>query len=89
MPLSKIQSDILRLLASHRDPESYVAGSTPLTQSTPRYSGDIDIFHDREERVARSAQDDSAFLQEHGYALRWLRRDPRKKQGFCFCKTAA
>ena len=52
MPLSKIQTDILRLLASHRDPESYVAGSTPLTRSAPRYSGDIDIFHDREERVA-------------------------------------
>lgn len=25
VPLSKIQSDILKLLASHRDPESYVA----------------------------------------------------------------
>lgn len=31
MPLSKIQTDILRLLASQRDPESYVAGATPLS----------------------------------------------------------
>jgi hypothetical protein len=76
VPLSKIQTEILRLLASHRDPESYVAGSTPLTRGTPRYSGDIDIFHDREERVAQAAQADSAFLEEHGYALKWLRRDP-------------
>ncbi len=76
MPLSKIQSEILRLLASHRDPESYVAGSTPLTRTTSRYSGDIDIFHDREERVAKAAQDDSAFLEEHGFTLKWLRRDP-------------
>ena len=76
MPLSRIRSDILRLLASHRDPESYLPGSTPLTRSTPRYSGDIDIFHDREERVARAAQNDSAFLEEHGYTLQWLRRDP-------------
>jgi hypothetical protein len=28
-PLSKIQTDILRLLASQRDPESYVAGQRP------------------------------------------------------------
>ena len=76
MPLSRIQTEILRLLASHRDPESYVAGSTPLTRCTPRYSGDIDVFHDREERVAQAAQQDCAFLEEHGYTLKWLRRDP-------------
>jgi hypothetical protein len=39
MLLSKIQSEILQLLASHRDPESYVAGSTPLNRTAPRYSG--------------------------------------------------
>jgi hypothetical protein len=76
VPLSRIQSEILRLLASHRDPESYVAGSTPLTRSTSRYSADIDIFHDREERVAGAARDDSTFLEQHGYTLKWLRRDP-------------
>jgi hypothetical protein len=76
VPLSKIQTEILRLLASHRDPESYVAGSTPLTRGTARFSGDIDIFHDREERVAQAAQADSSFLEEHGYTLKWLRRDP-------------
>ena len=76
MPLDKIQSDILRLLAAHRDPESYVAGSTPLNVDAPRYSSDIDVFHDREERVARAAQEDSAVLQAEGYDLRWLRREP-------------
>lgn len=76
MPLSKIQTDILRLLAAHRDPESYVAGSTPLNRDAPRYSGDIDVFHDREERVARAALGDAALLQDHGYALEWIRRDP-------------
>lgn len=76
MPLSQVQVDVLRLLASHRDPESYVAGSTPLNRYAARYSGDIDVFHDREERVARAAQEDAALLQEHGYALRWSRRDP-------------
>ncbi|MDQ2776573.1 MAG: hypothetical protein M3Y57_16895 [Acidobacteriota bacterium] len=76
MPLSKIQTDILRLLAAHRDPESYVAGSSPLNRDAPRYSGDIDVFHDREERVAQAAQADSALLQKHGYALEWQRREP-------------
>jgi hypothetical protein len=43
--LSKIQTDILRLLAAHRDPESYVAGAAALNRDAPRYSSDIDIFH--------------------------------------------
>jgi hypothetical protein len=76
VPLSKIQGEILRILAAHRDPESYVAGSTPLNRDTPRYSGDIDVFHDREERVAIAAAEDSALLEEHGYALQWLRQVP-------------
>jgi hypothetical protein len=76
VPLSKIQSEILRILAAHRDPESYVAGSTPLNRDTPRYSGDIDVFQDREERVAIAAAEDSALLEEHGYTLEWVRRVP-------------
>jgi hypothetical protein len=76
VPLSKIQTAVLRLLASHRDPESYVAGSTPLNRDAPRYSGDIDVFHDREEGAAQAAEQDAALLQEHGYQLKWLRREP-------------
>jgi len=76
VPLFKIQTDILRLLAKHRDPESYVAGSTPLTRDTSRYSGDIDLFHDREERVSRAATQDIALLQEHGYTVKWIRPGP-------------
>ena len=65
MPLYKIQSDILRLLAAHRDPESYVAGSTPLNRDAARFSGDIDIFHDREERVAAAAEIDATVLEQN------------------------
>jgi len=75
VPLSKIQGDILRLLASQRDPESYVAGSTPLNRNTSRFSTDIDIFHDREERVKEAAENDSAILQHNGYSLQWQRRE--------------
>jgi hypothetical protein len=76
VPLSKIQSDVLRLLASHRDPESYVAGATPLNRSAARYSSDIDVFHDREERVASAASADTETLQAAGYAIAWLRQLP-------------
>jgi hypothetical protein len=79
VPLSKLQSEILRLLAAHRGPESYVRGSAPLNWNAPRFSGDIDFFHDREERVTSAAAQDSAILQEHGFSLQWLRR----KLGFC------
>ena len=76
MPLSKIQSDILRLLAAHRDPESYVAGSTPLNRNALRFSGDIDVFHDREERVAEAALNDATVLEGAGYEVTWLRQLP-------------
>lgn len=38
VPLSEIQIDILRLLASHRNPASYVAGTAALNRNAPRYS---------------------------------------------------
>jgi hypothetical protein len=44
VPLTKIQAEILRLLAVHRDPESYVAGATPLNRDAIRFSSDIDVF---------------------------------------------
>ena len=75
MPLSRIQIEVLHLLASHRDPESYVAGASLLNWNAPRYSGDVDVFHDREERAARAADEDSAVLQEHGFDMKWIRRE--------------
>lgn len=44
MPLSSFQSELLRLLASNRQPESYVAGATPLNRDASRYSGDVDFW---------------------------------------------
>jgi hypothetical protein len=76
VPLSKIQIDILRLLAANRDPESYVAGAAALNRDAPRYSGDIDIFHGREERVATAAASDAETLEAAGYSVRWTRRLP-------------
>jgi hypothetical protein len=74
VPLSNLQSEILRVLASHRDPESYIAGATPLNRDAVRYSADIDIFHDREERVASAALEDASTLAVAGFRVRWLRQ---------------
>jgi len=76
VPLSRLQSTILRALASHRDPESYIAGSAYLTRDGARFSDDIDIFHDREDRVARAAEQDVATLEAVGMRVLWQRREP-------------
>jgi hypothetical protein len=76
VPLSSIQSELLRLLASHRSPESYVAGAVPLNRDGPRFSDDIDVFHDREESVAAAAIADTEVLDKAGFAVSWLRREP-------------
>ena len=74
LPLSKTRIDVLRLLASQRDPESYVAAATPLRRDALRYSGDTDVFHDREERFASAALSDAPALEAARYGVRWLRR---------------
>jgi hypothetical protein len=74
VPLSNLQIAALKVLADARDPESYVAGSTPLNLSSPRYSSDIDIFHDRAERVAQQAEYDAGLLRNAGYSVAWLRQ---------------
>ncbi len=76
MPLSELQRAILRAIAGQRSPESFVAGSTPLHRDGPRFSGAIDIFHDREEQVAAAAAADAASLTGAGFAVTWLRREP-------------
>lgn len=74
MPLSKIQTEILRIIAQHRDPQSYVAGATPLNREMARFSQDIDLFNDREERVEIAAETDAAALRAAGYQVSWVRR---------------
>jgi hypothetical protein len=74
VPLFNVQIEALRALAAARDPESYVAGSTPLNLTSVRYSADIDVFHDRAERIATQAEADAALLEEAGFSVAWLRQ---------------
>jgi hypothetical protein len=78
MPLTPFQSQTLRLLASQRSPNSFLAGATVLnsTPDSPRYSQDLDLFHDVGESVAASAEADATALLRSGYAVGWLLRQP-------------
>lgn len=76
MPISELQAKLLRLIASKRDPESFIAGGVPINRSGPRYSADIDVFHDRAERVADAAREDANTIIDAGYGLRWIRQQP-------------
>ena len=69
---------LLSRIAANRNPESYVAGATVLhlAPDTPRYSEDLDLFHDLEDSVAQSAETDAATLRAAGYELTWLLRTP-------------
>ena len=67
MALSKLQSDILRLLAKNRSDSSYLAGGLMLNKDWERRSDDIDIFHDTDEEVTGSANADLAVLDAAGF----------------------
>jgi hypothetical protein len=47
-----------------------------LNRHASRYSKDIDVFHDREERLAMTALADVTALKDAGYQVRWLRQLP-------------
>lgn len=78
MPLTELQKRILKTLASRRSPESYLAGATVVHRAndSPRFSQDIDFFHDIADSIAQSAETDAVTLREQGINLEWLLRTP-------------
>ncbi len=78
MPITAIQAEVLRLIAANRSPESYLAGATVIHRGddTPRYSRDLDFFHDLAESIVSSAERDAATLREAGHEIQWLLRSP-------------
>ncbi len=78
MPISDLQAHVLRCIAANRSPQSYLAGATVLHRSSnsPRYSQDIDLFHDVAESVALCAEQDAGTLLNAGFSLKWLLRTP-------------
>ncbi len=78
MPLTPFQKEVLSLLAANRTPKSYVAGGTAINRNdaSPRYSLDVDLFHDDAQSVALSSAADVRLLTAQGFLVEWLLRQP-------------
>ncbi|MBF0438595.1 MAG: nucleotidyl transferase AbiEii/AbiGii toxin family protein [Magnetococcales bacterium] len=80
MPLTKLQTHVLRVLATQRTPESYIAGGIALNRMGPRFSEDIDIFQDSEACLVAVAEADHAALVAAGLKVTWLQMYTGKRQ---------
>ena len=69
MPIGPFEREVLRLLASNRNPESFVGRATVVLQSqdSPSRSEDIDLFHDTTESLRQAVDQDCATLRAAGY----------------------
>ena len=79
VPLTRLQSHVLRVLAAGRSPDSYVAGGVALNREGPRFSGDIDIFQDSEQRLAAAAEADAKALVEADLEFSWKKIQSGKR----------
>lgn len=80
MPLTKFQSEILRTLAAQRSLDIDVAGGVAINREGPRFSADIDIFHDSASRLEIAAQADATALTMAGFHVAWGRvRDGKRE----------
>jgi len=80
VPLTKLQSHVLRVLAAGRSPDSYIAGGVAINREGPRFSRDIDIFQDSENRLAAAAEADAKAIGEAGLKLSWGKIQSGKRQ---------
>jgi hypothetical protein len=72
VPIDKFQSDVLRVLAAQRDPESDIAGGVAINREGPRFSADIDIFHVTWERVRDGKRDATVARGGEAMPLEWV-----------------
>lgn len=78
MPLGDFEREVLRTIATNRNPDSFLGGATVLHRApdSPRTSRDLDIFHDTTESLVRSVEQDVASLAAAGFQV-----DLGKSQG--------
>lgn len=71
MPLGVFEAEILKTISLNRSPDSHVAGATVLNQSenSPRFSKDIDLFHDTEDALIQAFATDRETLIQAGFAV--------------------
>jgi hypothetical protein len=68
------------VLASERSPDSYIAGGVALNREGPRFSRDIDIFQDSQQRLETAAEADAKALIEAGFKLSWKKIKDGKRE---------
>jgi hypothetical protein len=78
MPITTFQKEVLRLLAAQRSEASHIGGGIAINRddASPRFSADVDIFHDVADAVSISAQADETVLRNAGYDVTWQLRQP-------------
>ncbi len=71
MPITDFQKAVIAVLIGQRTPPSHFAGSVPLhlAPSSPRYSEDIDLFHDAESELLQASEADERALQNAGFRV--------------------
>ncbi len=76
MPLTPFQREVARILAAHRNPESYLTGGAVINRSDAsfRYSNDLDVFHDAAVSVAACAEADARALRAANCSVEWALR---------------
>jgi Nucleotidyl transferase AbiEii toxin, Type IV TA system len=79
VPLTKLQSEVLRVLSAQRSPDSYIAGGIALNREGPRFSRDIDIFQDSQKRVELAAEADAKALANAGFEISWKKVTGNKR----------
>jgi Nucleotidyl transferase AbiEii toxin, Type IV TA system len=74
MPITNFQQQVFLVLKKSRNPDSYIAGGTAINRdsASPRFSQDIDIFHDTDEAVSLGYQADCQALASARYTVRPL-----------------
>jgi hypothetical protein len=67
---------VFAAIRARRHPDSHVAGAAALHRhaASPRYSEDVDLFHDATALVAANADEDAGVLQEAGFQIVWQTR---------------
>lgn len=78
MPLTAEQKQILSLLLRNRTPQSYLAGGSIINrkENSPRFSRDLDIFHETQAEVADAANKDKQILEASGCQVQWVLQQP-------------
>lgn len=77
MPINNFQSQVLKLLAANRNPDSYIAGGIAINRNSDsmQFSKDMDIFNHTNESVEKSFRADESVLASSGYKINLQRKE--------------